>query len=1194
MSTIDQCPSTKGKIETEETASDALAASAGRPVARRYWKSPEDFADDPAFRPFVEREFPAGASELAFGESGETRRGFLKLMGASLALAGAATIPGCRRPDHKIVPYGANEPEFVIPGKPLYFATSMPLPGGGAEGLLVETHSGRPTKIEGNPLHPINRGKSSIWSQASILEMYDPDRLKFPRYANPTRGRLDATWDDFRFWWTSDRAPKHKADGGASLAFICDKKSSPTLRAMRDRVLETFPNSMWVWWDAVDADRSRIEGTSIAFGSPRRVLHDFSKARCVLSLGSDFLCEGPNHIAESRAFAATRRVEKPGEEMSRLYVAEPHPSGTGSLADHRWRMAPSQITAFGAEVARALFEGDSAVSNVARAIPETGLSEEQVGLAREVAKDLRESASRSAGSSIVVAGPGQPAVVHALVAAMNQSLRAAVEYPRMDEAEADDPMASLASLVERMSGGRIDTLVTVGVNPMHDAPGDVDFAGAASRVGVRIAWSVLPTETSESATWELNGASYLESWGDTEACDGTISPVQPMIAPLYEPAMSDIEMLAFFAGEEKPDGYQLVRRVWSQRANMTATDRTFIKTFRRALHDGFWAGTTSRDGAGASVQAAAVAGAVSSMAIEPSPTAESLEIVFEAGRVGDGRYANNGWLQELPQKGTSVVWENPVVLSPETAKTLRLLPPGGMSGMYTGGQIPQARLAELSIGGVTKTVPVWVCPGMADGVAHVQVGYGREVCGAVGSGIGFNAFPLRDRVNRSGVRGARLARTGATTALASTQNHWSLEGRTTVVRALDKKWFDAHAGEPRDASKDKIYGTPRVAGALNLAEQMGELSHTPDNVSLYENPLNQSAYDPKPGSAYSKGPQWGMTIDLSSCTGCNLCTVACQSENNIPIVGRNEVAKGREMQWIRVDRYFSGGDLNNPEEMIHQPVACVHCENAPCETVCPVTATVHGVEGTNNMAYNRCIGTRYCANNCPYKVRRFNFFDYGVTKYNGAFFGEKALFGDEGIDQSRFNKNLVPPRLREKLSEISKMRMNPDVTVRSRGVMEKCSYCIQRINAARQEVKVKDIWKNGQITEMGKGYEAPIPDGFFQVACQQACPTDSIVFGDILDPGSEVHASRESERSYMLLGYLNTRPRTSHMLRVRNPNPAIGGLDHHDPLDHGYHGDEQGQGLHGSAPIDDGGPAYADPARRFEDDGYRTSLRVLA
>jgi MoCo/4Fe-4S cofactor protein with predicted Tat translocation signal len=463
MSTIDQCPSTKGKIEIDDARPETVQDAAGRALTRRYWKSAEDLADDPEFRSFVHREFPAGASELAFapdtdGEpgAGESRRGFLKLMGASLALAGAATIPGCRRPDHQIVPY-TDEPEHVVPGKPLYFATSMPLAGGGAEGLLVETHQGRPTKVEGNPLHPSNRGKSSVWSQASILETYDPDRLKFPVYDNPARGRLEATWDDFRFWWGDAGKARASANGGAGLAIVCDKKTSPTLDAMRARVMSAYPRATWVWWDAADRRRNSIDGTRTAFGSPRRVLHEFDRDSVVLSLDADFLSEGPNQINEARAFGASRRVEKSGEAMSRLYVCEAHPSGTGSLADHRWRMAPSQITAFAAEVARLLLG-----SPIASAIPASPLDDAHRAHAESVAADLRAAGSHA----VVIAGDTQPAAVHALAAAINSAMGTKTRYLAMSETEASDPAASIEALAGKLNDGAISTLVTINANPV--------------------------------------------------------------------------------------------------------------------------------------------------------------------------------------------------------------------------------------------------------------------------------------------------------------------------------------------------------------------------------------------------------------------------------------------------------------------------------------------------------------------------------------------------------------------------------------------------------------------------------------------------------------------------------------------------------------------------------------------------------
>ena len=531
------------------------------------------------------------------------------------------------------------------------------------------------------------------------------------------------------------------------------------------------------------------------------------------------------------------------------------------------------------------------------------------------------------------------------------------------------------------------------------------------------------------------------------------------------------------------------------------------------------------------------------------------------------------------------MWDNPLLVSPRTAKALGVLPEHSTQdeyNPYTKSQMPQAQRVTIELGGRSMTMPLWILPGMADDTVGIKLGYGRTHAGRVGNGVGFNTYTLR--AGSMLARGATITKAEGTETIASTQNHWSMESRTSIVRAIDKKWYDQHAPAEPEEKPDEIYGT--YPSTLNLAEQLGELSHTPPNVNAYENPYNDSRYGTEPGAEFSEAPQWGMSIDLNSCVGCNACTIACQSENNIPVVGKAEVAKGREMHWIRVDRYFVGDDLNDPDEIYAQPVACVHCENAPCETVCPVNATVHGPEGMNEIAYNRCIGTRYCANNCPYKVRRFNFFDYSPAKFRGGLDPTYVTDGlaesfDENLgDERGFNQNFIPPRLREKLDEISKMQHNPDVTVRSRGVIEKCSYCVQRVNQARQDAKIQGVWKQ-------KGQVGPIPDGFFQVACQQACPTDAIAFGDILDPEARVTKEREAQRTYMLLGYLNTRPRTTYMMRVRNPNPEIRVYDEHDPLDHGggHEGDAHGDGSHASL--------FRDSAKQYTDQGYALSLKVL-
>lgn len=1189
MKPIDQCPSTRGKRDIAEAAPEL-----GKLSGRAYWRSLDEYVGTPAFKEFVEREFPAGASELL--ES--SRRSFLKVMGAGFALAGAATIPGCRRPERHIMTYANQVPEEVIPGKALYYATAMPLPGGGAEGLLVETHTGRPTKIEGNPLHPVNRGRSTALSQASVLDLYDPDRLKYVEYENPVRGRLPATIDDFKAW-AGPHFARFDETRGRGLAFIADKKTSPSRDAMRDLVLARWPQARWVAWNAAET-RGQIEGTRAAFGRPMRVHHDLRGVRVVLSLDADFMDEGSDSLVNARAFGATRMPMSAGDPMSRLYQVESRPTGTGSIADHRFRLAPSRIAGFVVEVAKALGV------EVPAGLDMPAGEDVDLEHVRAIAADLRANQ----GHAVVIAGPGQPAAVHALVAAINSAavLGAAgslVSYMPMHAEEASDASAGLTELTRDMRAGRVDTLVCIDANPLYDAPADVDFAGAWAEVGARVTLSVAANETAAASTWSLNGCHYLEAWGDVEAADGTLSIVQPMIAPLYGPAFSELELLSFLAGPEhggsaEPDGYDIVAGVWASRLGVQVGDRSFVKQMRQAMHDGMLNGSAVASTAPAP-DLAAIEALMTRLTLRPPPSSDHLEVVFHTGRLGDGRHANNGWLQELPELGTQVVWDNPVCMSPKTAEELGLLPRASYRDKYdpyTSGQMPKARVATMTLGGHELDVAVWLFPGMPDNTVACKLGYGRTVSGLVGEGVGWNTYRLRDG-NTASARGARLADTGRKFTIVSTQNHWSLEGRTSIVRAMDKPYWDKHGGTVEQI-KDEIYGTH--TSALTAAEMIGEMSHTPPNVSLYTNPQNRSKDEPDPENTrfskilkrevkpdFAKGPQWGMSIDLGSCTGCGTCTIACQSENNIPIVGKSEVAKGREMSWVRVDRYFVGDDLNNPDEIIAQPVSCVHCENAPCETVCPVNATVHGPEGTNDMAYNRCIGTRYCANNCPYKVRRFNFFEYGIAKFRGGLDEDYVPESmSEGINEAMredrtFNQNFIPPRLREKVDEIERMQKNPDVTIRSRGVMEKCSYCIQRINKARQEVKVKGLWNQPDQT-------GPIPDGFFQAACQQACPSDSIVFGDVLDPNSRVSAARASGRTYMLLGYLNTRPRTTYAMRVRNPNPAIRVYDEHDPLDHGGHDDKHDDGSH------EGGhaSAFIDSAKRYTDEGYAASLRVLS
>jgi len=1217
MKLPDQCPSTKG-----EKSPDAGPRELQRQSGRAYWRSVEEFADAPEFREFVEREFPAGASELA--ES--SRRDFLKLMGASMALAGAATIPGCRRPEQKIMPYSKNPPEEIIPGEPLFYATSMPLPGGGAEGLLVETHEARPTKVEGNPLHPINQGRSSLWAQASILQIYDPDRLVQPIYRGGDEDRF-ATWDDFTVW-QKDHFTKFDGNGGRGLAFLVGKKTSPSRDRMRDAVMQRWPQAQWIPYEPVD-DEAPVEGSATAFASPHREVLHLDRARVIVSLDRDFVDPAEtDFLRHSREFAATRRLSRAGDEMSRLYVVEPGFSAAGGMADHRLRLAPSRIPAFAVALGREVLQrrpaqGAAELDKALRAV--SGVEGEGIDedFLDAVVSDLLASTNR--GRTLLVAGPSQPPAIHALVHALNAALGnvgTTVNYRPLPADIAASSQAGIEGLARSIESGRVDTLVCVDVDPVYNAPAGLDFAAKFARVPHTITLEVGPTETGAASEWQLNMAHWLESWGDTRAADGTIAPTQPMIAPIFSPALNEIELLALLAGvapkageaqaaegeqtegsavPPRPTAYDIVRETWSG----FTSSRDFEKRWRRALHDGVVPGT-QQPLVTPGVAYGAVAEAVRSLSIGAAPTLDAMDVVFETTNIHDGRYANCGWLQELPHGATRVTWDNPLLLSPKTAEALRLIPDAeAINHLYNKERIPVARMAMVRIDGHSVPLPVWVMPGLADNTAVVTLGYGRKVCGRVGGDasknhrVGFNTYALRDAASKRTSRGAGIERISETYTIASTQNHWSLEGRDAIVRQLDKRWWDEYAAKPNQGAIERHghYGTDTT---LSLAERLGEMSHTPPNRSIYENPFNESTSGPAPSSTYSKRPQWGMTIDMSACTGCGVCTIACQAENNIPIVGKKEVAKGREMTWIRVDRYFTGEDLNDPDEMVHQPVACVHCENAPCETVCPVNATVHGPEGINYMVYNRCIGTRYCANNCPYKVRRFNFFDFGVKQFNGGY--RESM--PEGVPAPD-NINLIPPRLRAKLDEIEHMKMNPDVTVRSRGVMEKCTYCIQRINQARHEVKLQGLDN--------------VPDGFFEVACQQACPSGAIVFGDTLDESSRVHATRSDPRSYLLLGYLDTRPRTSHMLRIRNPNMtllqarwkaklAAGKISQKeydermaDPFAHhgGGHGKHNGHNGHDGHDEGHGGDERAghsfliEPHKRREDAGYALSLRVL-
>jgi len=1158
MSNAEQCPST---IKSKPKAKDRAHVERSDATGKRYWRSVEDARDEPEFREWLEREFPAHASEL----TEESRRDFLRIMGASLALAGAATIPGCRRPDHKILAYN-RQPEDLVVGNPLYYATAIPTPGGGAQGVLARTIDGRPIKLEGNPLHPLNKGRTDALVQASILDLYDPDRSKeVLRNGEPIEGG----WRAFESF-----ARTHFADAGRGqgVAFIVEKMSSPSLSRMRSRILNRWPEARWVPHEALDAENT-LAGAAIAFGAPHRTRHHLAKANVVVTLEHDFLTRAGG-VEETHGFAQGRRVHtKAGESasarMSRLYAIESNMSLTGGAADHRLRVDLADMPRAAMELARVIAtkaEGASALASVLASYEPTP---DRAEFFDALADDLVDRANR--GRAVVMVGESLPPEVHAVYHAINAALGAVGETVTHLPVEgwlAESSVSAIRTLCDDIDAGRVHTVVVVGANPVYTAPADLDFASRYAKVRTRVHLGLNVDETAAASTWHINRAHWLESWGDIAADDGTVSAIQPMIAPIFN-GKTELELLAAVMGEEA-DAYEIVRAGWQDMLSLS--DDELERRWRRALHDGVLQGSAPRVRE-VRVNAGAVRSAIGRFdAGEPSGEG-AFNVLFQRDpRLHDGRFANNGWLQESPHPVTKVTWDNPVFISSGAAKRL------GISVRPR-----QGRRATLSLGGREIDVALWVQPGLADDALVVTLGGGRERVGRVGAGVGFNTYALRTSEALAVGRGATLTLLRGSHPIACVQDHHAMEGRP-IAREFDvqafRKWGDKILEE-----KDS-YGFTR---RLNFAQRAGTEAHTPVNREAYLpsqahgfSTINPDGTPRTPPNALGNKiwEQWGMSIDLSMCTGCGACITACQAENNIPIVGKSEVLVGREMHWIRVDRYF-GSNIAEHEsdptadpnpDMLVQPVPCMHCENAPCEVVCPVNATAHGPGGTNDMAYNRCIGTRYCSNNCPYKVRRFNWFDYATKQFKGGF-GQLA----EGVSDSLMpaNQHWVPPRLRAKVSELQTMQHNPNVTVRSRGVMEKCTYCMQRINRAKVETKLQDLDR--------------VPDGFFQVACQQACPAEAIVFGDIADESAGVTFLREHPRSYMMLAYLNARPRTTYMARLRNPNPRLR-TPNEDPFDHHGHTDDESAGL----PVrteENGSPVVSLPV--LSDAGRRAAMASL-
>jgi MoCo/4Fe-4S cofactor protein with predicted Tat translocation signal len=1015
----------------------AVRAKLQSKSGKQYWRTLEELADDPHFEQLLHREFPRQASEW---DESVDRRDFLKLMAASLAFAG---LSGCKtNVQTNIVPY-VKQPDGMVLGKPLYFATAMPF-AGDAIGVLVESHEGRPTNLAGNPDHPSNLGSTDVFTQASILNLYDPDRAQTVTYAGEIR-----TWSAF-LDSAQAVAAATKSANGVGFRILTGTITSPIVAEQLQALLKLYPQARWHQWEPAVSDGAR-EGGKLAFGRYVNTVLRPNRAEVILSLDSDFLASGPGHLRYMKQFYERRKleqeagVERLSGEMNRLYVVEPTPTVTGSSADHRWPLRASEIEAFARALAAKITDVSAGHAILEHADAPAG-SEKWL---EAVAKDLQSHR----GSSLVVAGEQQSPAVHALTHGINAALGNvgnSLYYTEPVEANPVNHLESLRELCADMDAGRVETLIILGGNPIYDAPHDFDFTSKLKKVRHTFHLSPYFDETSGYCQWHIAESHYLEMWGDVRAFDGTVSVIQPLIAPLYS-THSAHDVLAAFSDKSGISSYDAVRD--RLKAGNPGVD--FEKFWRKSLHDGVVANTA--------YPALSVTPKLNPASLAPATPlpAEELEFIFRPDpTVYDGRFANNGWLQELPKPITKLTWDNAALLSPRTAEkqglTHRVAARGGEHGQIL------SNVIDIALSNSKVTAAAWILPGQADGVVVLPLGYGRKAAGFTGTNKGFSAYAVRTSDALWIASGGKVSKTGDDYPLACTQYHFNMEGRK-ILSAGTLEEYNKNPGFAKEGDE-----TP------------------PKNDSLYQ----EFSY---PGYA------WGMTIDLNNCNGCNACVVACVSENNIPVVGKDQVMRGREMHWIRVDRYYEAksstndpssydSSLENPTTFF-QPVPCMQCENAPCEEVCPVGATVHSAEGLNDMVYNRCIGTRYCSNNCPYKVRRFNFLRF---------------------------QDWETPQL--------KLLRNPEVTVRSRGVMEKCTYCVQRINNARIEAEKQN---------------RPIHDGEIVTACEAACPSNAIVFGNANDPNSRVAKLKAQQRNYPILGELNSRPRTTYLAAVRNPNPQM-------------------------------------------------------
>jgi len=1054
-----------------------------------YWRSLGELENSPEYQDAVEREFPEG---IADAPEGTSRRGFLTAVAASVALAG---LSSCRKPETHILPFN-KRPEGFKPGLPQFYATTLSRRGYGI-GVLAKSSDGRPTKLEGNPDHPSSLGGTDLQLHAELLQLYDPGRsrrARGPKKAGTEQGPAQGeghgggdehghaaavaepdVWTDF-FGWL-DEASKELVNikRGEGLHVLMPQTSSPSLLAAVERMQKgSFPKARFHTWSALHAD-NELAGAKLAFGRVVGTHYDFSKADVVVSLDSDFLATDGNNLVNARGWAATRQKPVAGKKLSRLYVAESTYSTTGTAADHRFRTKSGDIAAVAFALASALGVGKGqALGQAVEKHPAAPFTKDGKPWIEVLARDLQSARGRS----IVIAGPNQPASVHAAVHAINQTLGnvgQTVTYSAVPEGLQASAVASIQELSTAIEQGTCHTLVFLGTNPVFDAPADLKFAELlkSKKPKTTIHVGAYDDETGRLCDWHFPEAHELECWGDARAHDGTVSLRQPLVAPLHG-GVSPLEFLGFLNQDSGWEeivsarstlfGYELVKSYWQTASGGAADFAT--NWWPKALHDGLVAGSKFAV-ENVTIDAPAIAAAVGSYA-----RTEGVEVVLRGcPKMGDGRYANNSWMQEIPDPLTKLTWDNAALVSIATAKKLN---------------VQNGDFLTITAGGSSLQIPAWILPGHADDSVTIRLGWGRslpESC-KVAQGTGFNGYVLRTTGSQWIASGAQVSRGQGSHELVCTQEHGTMAGRAHVRETTVKQ----NEADPQWAPK---------MSPLDKAARLHDEHATEASLmkSLWVERFEARRNDPE----VKKSPyQWGMVIDLNACTGCSACLVACVAENNVPMVGKMQVAKNREMLWIRADRYFTseaGDKLKVAEDpqVANMPVPCMQCENAPCESVCPVAATTHSPDGLNDMVYNRCVGTRYCSNNCPYKVRRFNYLDFTGS-----------------------------------VADTKRLAFNPDVTVRSRGVMEKCTYCVQRINGGRIQAKL-----SGKMVGDGEN------DVHVTTACAQACPTQAITFGNTLEKTSAVSTQRALDLNYGLLSELNTKPRTTYLGRVRNPNPEL-------------------------------------------------------